>query len=89
MKLITKLEDTMKDYIKALDNCNILIKIILAIPLLDGIVYGLYRIFKGIVQKNIIKIILGIIWIFLGIAVVGTIIDIISILLHGKVEILA
>lgn len=79
----------MKDYIKALDNCNILIKIILAIPLLDGIVYGLYRIFKGIVQKNIIKIILGIIWIFLGIAVVGTIIDIISILLHGKVEILA
>ena len=79
----------MKDYIKALDDCNILIKIILAIPVLDGIIYGLYRIFKGIVTKNVLTTIIGIIWIFLGIAVIGSIIDIISIILFGKVKILA
>ena len=79
----------MKGYIKALDNCNIILKILFAIPALDGLIYGIYRICKGIVQKNAVKVIIGIIWIFLGIAIIGTIIDIFSILTRGKVDILA
>ncbi|MBQ7307513.1 MAG: hypothetical protein IJW82_03200 [Clostridia bacterium] len=79
----------MKSYIKALDNCNIILKILFAIPALDGIIYGLYRIFKGVVQKDALKVLLGIIWIFLGVAVIGTIIDLFSILTRGKVDILA
>ena len=54
----------MKDYVKFLDNTNILIKILLALPVLDGLVYGIYRICKGIIKKNVVTIILGIIWIF-------------------------
>ena len=70
----------MKDYVKFLDNTNIILKIILALPVFDGIVYGIYRICKGLIQKNALTIICGVIWIFLGIAVIGAVIDILSIL---------
>ena len=78
----------MKDYIKALDDCNIIIKILLALPFIDGLVYGLYRIFKGLVTNNTLTVVLGIIWIILG-TTIGAIIDIISIVMYGKVKILA
>ena len=78
----------IKDYVKALEDCNIILKIIFALPVLDGIVYGLYRIFKGIIQKNVLLIVLGCIWIFAGM-VITWVIDIISIFVKGKVAILA
>lgn len=68
----------MKAYCKAIDGLPLILKIILALPVFDGIVFGIYRICKG-------HIIWGIIWIFLGIAVLGAIIDIISLILHRKV----
>ena len=79
----------MKGYIKALDNCNIILKVILALPVLDGLIYGIYRICKGVVKKDAFKVILGIIWIFLGVAVIGALIDLFSIFTRGKVDILA
>ncbi|MFA5542409.1 MAG: hypothetical protein WC008_02450 [Bacilli bacterium] len=71
----------MKDYVKLIDGLPWIVRLILAFPILDGIVYGIYRIAKG-------KLIAGIIWIFVGAAILW-IIDIVTIVLNGKVTFLA
>lgn len=68
----------MKDYIKFIDNLPWIVKLIFALPGIDGIIYGIYRIAKG-------KVILGIIWIFVGFAIFW-IIDLYSVIVHGKVK---
>jgi hypothetical protein len=70
----------MKEYVKAIDKASFLVKLILALPVLDGIAYGLYRIGKG-------RIIIGILWIIIGIPLLW-IVDLISVILFGKVTIL-
>lgn len=70
----------MATYRKWIDSLPLLVKIILALPVLDGIFYGIYRICKG----TLLNIILGIIWIFAG-AAIFWILDIIFLLLRGKV----
>lgn len=68
----------MKEYIRLIDGLPLILKIILALPFIDGIVYGIYRIAKG-------RLILGIIWILFG--TVLFIIDIVSLILNkGKIE---
>ncbi len=68
----------MKEYIRLIDGLPLILKIILALPFIDGIVYGIYRIAKG-------RLILGIIWILFG--GVLFIIDIVSLILNkGKIE---
>ena len=71
----------MKEYVKTIDSLPFLVRLLLALPVLDGIVYGIYRVAKG-------HVIAGIIWIFVG-ATVLWIIDIVTIVLHGKVEFFA
>lgn len=71
----------MKEYVKAIDSLPFIVRLLLALPVVDGVVYGIYRIAKG-------HVIAGVIWIFVG-ATIGWIIDIITIVLHGKVEIFA
>jgi len=68
----------MKDYIKLIDGLPFILKLILALPILDGIAYGIYRIAKG-------KLILGIIWIFVGAAILW-IIDLYSVIVNGKIK---
>lgn len=68
-------------YVKYIDELPLILKVILALPGLDGIFYGIYRICKG-------HIIIGILWIFLGFAILW-IVDIITIILYGKVTIFA
>ena len=68
----------MKEFRKMIDNLPLILKIILALPAIDGIVWGIYRICKG----NLPNIILGIIWIFAG-AAITWILDIIFLVL-GK-----
>lgn len=68
----------MKDFVKFIDSLPFVVKLIFALPLLDGIVYGIYRIAKG-------KIILGIVWIFLGIFILW-IIDLYSVIKNGKLK---
>lgn len=68
----------MSKLTKSFDKLSWILRLILALPVFDGIVYGIYRILKG-------HLIAGLIWIFLGIAVIGSIIDIVSIVQHGKV----
>ncbi len=70
----------MKEYVRFIDGLPLILRLILAFPGLDGIVYGIYRIAKG-------RIIIGLLWIFLGFAILW-IIDIITILLNGKVTFL-
>lgn len=67
----------MKSYVKAIDGLSWILKLIFALPILDGIIYGIYRIAKG-------KVILGVIWIFVG-ATILWIIDLVSVILNKKV----
>lgn len=73
----------MKTFIKAIDDLPFIAKLILCIPLLD-IVWAIYRIVKGIDGKNIVTLIVGILWIFPGAAFLW-IIDIIFMVLYKKV----
>lgn len=72
----------MKDFIKAMDDLPLILKIILALPALD-IVWGIYRIVKGVAYKNVITLIFGILWIIPG-SVICWILDIVTLLLNNK-----
>ncbi len=74
----------MKDYIKWMDTNPILVKLILALPFLDGIMWGLYRLFKGLVKNDVFAIVVGIIWIFVG-ATIFWVIDLLTLIFTGKV----
>lgn len=52
----------MAEYRNFIDGLPLVLKIILALPFIDGIVYGIYRICKNTTEG----IVLGILWIFLG-----------------------
>ncbi|MDD3123708.1 MAG: hypothetical protein PHC62_09390 [Candidatus Izemoplasmatales bacterium] len=71
----------MKDYIKLIDGLPQIIKIILALPGLDNIVYGIYRIAKG-------NVIIGLLWLIFG-GWVLCIIDIYTLLTVNKITFLA
>ena len=68
----------MNDFRQSIDNLPLIVKIILALPFIDGIIYGIYRIFRG----DTIAVILGVVWIFIG-STVGWILDIVFLAL-GK-----
>ena len=68
----------MKAYVKFMDGLPFIGKVILALPGLDGLFWGIYRIAKG-------KLILGLIWIFLG-TVITWIIDLYSLFTTKKVK---
>lgn len=68
----------MKAYVKFLDGLPWIVKLILALPGLDGLVWGIYRIAKG-------KLILGLIWIFVGTFITWAI-DIYSLVTTKKIK---
>ncbi len=70
----------MKDYIKLIDNLPLVLKVILALPVFDNIVYGIYRIAKG-------NLIIGILWIIFA-GWILCLIDIYTLLTKGKVTFL-
>lgn len=72
----------MQKYRQWVDELPFVLKIILALPILDGIIYGIYRICSG--TENILNMLLGIFWIFFG-GVLGWIIDIIFIALNKPI----
>ncbi len=71
----------MKEYVKLIDGLPLILKVILALPGLDNIVYGIYRIAKG-------KLIVGILWIIFA-GFICFIIDLYTLLTKGKVTFLA
>jgi len=78
----------MNDIVKAYDGLPWIIKLILALPGIDGIAWGLYRVFKGLSKKDNMLVLIGILWIFLGIFIFW-IIDMVSIILYKKLVWLA
>ncbi len=77
----------MKDVVKFFDDLPFIVKIIFALPFIDGIAWGIYRIAKGIDTKNNLLIIAGIVWVFVGFFLFW-IIDMVTIILNGKPTIL-
>jgi len=71
---------SLKEYVKLIDGLPWIIRLILALPGIDGIVYGIYRIAKG-------RLLIGILWIFLGFAILW-IIDMFTLLTEKKVTFL-
>ena len=58
----------MKEIISALDNLPWVIKIIFCLPALN-VIWAIYRIIKGVVESDPVKILIGILWIPLGASV--------------------
>ncbi len=78
----------MKELVKAFDNLPWILKLILALPVIDGIAYGIYRIAKGIDQNNMTILVAGIVWIIVGWAILW-IIDLFTVIFKGKVTVFA
>jgi hypothetical protein len=78
----------MRDLVRAFDNLPWIFKLILCLPGIDGIAWGIYRIAKGIDRKDNTMIIVGFIWIIVGAAILW-IIDMISVIMYGKVVFVA
>ncbi len=71
----------MKDIVKSLDKLPLIVKILLALPIINGIVYGIYRICNG-------HLIAGILWFFLGSTILW-IVDMVTIITSGKPQLFA
>ncbi|MDD3170973.1 MAG: hypothetical protein PHO86_01505 [Bacilli bacterium] len=71
----------MVKYINFFDRLPFVLKLFFALPILDGIFYGIYRLGKG-------QIIPGIIWIIFGTCILW-VIDVFTICRVGKVTLYA
>ena len=77
----------MKGFIKAIDNLPWIVKLLLCLPVVD-IVWAIYRIVKGAATGNILMLIVGILWIVIG-GTVLWLVDLICILLYGRIKLFA
>lgn len=77
----------MKQFIKTMDDLPWILKILLALPGLD-IIWGIYRLVKGVHKNDNVLIVAGIVWIFAGWAILW-IIDLFTIVMYNKVTVLA
>lgn len=73
----------MKDFIKTFDELNLVVKIILALPLLD-IIWVVYRLIKSIDQNNTLGIVLAVLLLIFGFPFLW-LIDIITLAISNKV----
>ena len=71
----------MKDFLCAIDNLPMILKLVLCIPALD-IIWAIYRIIKGVTENNALLVVIGILWIVPG-SMFGWIFDIITAILYG------
>ena len=70
----------MNDYVKLIDGLPLILKIILALPGIDGVAYGRYRIAK-------VNLAIGILWIIFS-ATILWIIDMVTFVTYRKVTFL-
>ena len=73
----------MKNFLKAMEDLPLVVKVILAIPMLD-IVWVVYRLCRSIDKQSNFGILLAVLLIFIGIPFLW-LIDIITILVKGNV----
>ena len=70
-------------FVKAMDSLPLWLKVVLALPGLD-IVWAIYRIVKGVCKDDVVRIVIGIIWIFAG-ATICWVLDILCLILGRNV----
>lgn len=75
-------------YVKAVDGLPWIVKLLLVI-FFDPIVYGIYRIVKGLKKNNIVVLVAGILYLFTGLFIIGWVIDVVTVATSGKVTFLA
>ena len=73
----------MSSFVKAMDSMPMIVKIILALPVLD-IIWNIYRVVRSAAKKSVLGIILGVVLIIVGILFMW-LVDIISIIVCNKV----
>ncbi len=73
----------MAGYIKWMDGHSRLIKIILCIWILD-ITWAVYRIGHAVIHKNVLELVLGILWVIAA-GTVGWVLDLIWIILFNRI----
>lgn len=83
MLLLNNWEDIMKDLVKAMDKLPKLVKVLLALPVLD-IVWAIYRLCRSGAKKNVVGVVLAVIMIIVC-ASLFWLVDIITIILANKV----
>ena len=77
----------MKDFVKWMDKAPWWLKIILCLPAVD-IIWGVYRIVKGLAYGKVSRVVAGILWIIPGV-VIGWLIDLICVIGWKKPMLLA
>lgn len=70
-------------FVKAMDELPLIVKIILAIPMLD-VIWVIYRLIKSLAKNNTVGIVLAIVLLFVGIPFLW-IVDMIFLVLKGNV----
>lgn len=71
----------LRDLTRTVDKLPQLIKIILCLPFLD-IVWAIYRIVKGVAEKNVVTILIGVIWVIGG-CTITWVFDLITTIMYG------
>ena len=72
----------MKAFCKAMEDLPLWLKVVLALPALD-IVWAVYRIIKSALKNNVVGILIGVLFIVLGLFPVA-IFDIVYLILYKK-----
>ncbi len=73
----------MKSFVKAMDDLPLVVKIILALPMID-IIWVVYRLIKSISHENVLGIVLAVLLLVIGIPFLW-LIDIITLIINNNV----
>lgn len=73
----------MKAFCNWMDDRSRLVKILFCLPILD-ILWGVYRLGGAIANKDILHIVLAVLWIFFG-GFIGWVLDLVFIILTGRI----
>ena len=72
----------MKEFLKTVNEFPWWLKLVLCIPVLD-IFWAVYRIIKGAVEKNVLMLVIGIVWVIGG-CTITWLIDLITTIIYKK-----
>ena len=73
----------MKAFCNWMDSQSRLVKILFCLPIID-ILWGIYRLGGAIANKNVLHIVLAVIWIIWG-GFIGWVLDLVFIILTGRI----
>ena len=73
----------MRGFIDWMNGRSRIVKILFCLPIID-IIWGVYRLAGAIINKNVLHIVLAVIWILIA-GFVGWVLDLIFIILSGHI----